>query len=158
MEDDLFLDDDAEEAAPKPKSGAKGKKSPAKPKAGAQKAAAKAPPKAEKAPEEPRDESQTISLMAASIVVICAFVAGLAVGGLIFAAPQQPQVTPGGATGGNVAPGGTTGGTGMPGGIPGGGQAAPPLSQQQQGGGLPKGHPTVPGATPGGGTTKTPSK
>lgn len=152
MEDDLFLDDEAEETKPKPKSkprpksGAKAKKASSGTKSTEAKTSAKGPAKEEKVPPAPRDESQSISLMAASIIVISAFIAGLAIGGLIFSSPQQ-QPSPVETQSQTIAPGQS---------MPGGSQQAPPLSQQQQGQGLPKGHPTVPGQS--GTATQSPSK
>jgi len=152
VEDDLFLDDEAEETKPKPKSKAKSKgrakakKTSSGAKSTVAKASAKESAKEEKAPPAPRDESQSISLMAASIIVISAFIGGLAIGGLIFSSPQQ-QPSPVETQGQTIAPGQS---------MTGGSQQAPPLSQQQQQQGLPKGHPTVPGQS--GATTQSPSK
>lgn len=142
-EDDLFLDDEAEgkAAAEKPKQKkATGKKA----SAGSKAVAAKKPVKTELAPVEPLDESQTVSLMATSILVVCAFVVGFAAGGWVFGANQQPSLSEEQLS----VPGATS--------APGTGQTAPPLTQQQQGKGLPKGHPAIPGA--GGKSTKTKSK
>lgn len=146
-DDDLFLDDEAEETAPKPKPKPKAKskgKGGAKKSSSAEKSAKVSKAEESKVKKEsvamPADDSQNISLWAASALVICAFVIGFAAGGIIFGGGSQPATTPTPATGG----------------LPGGGTQAPPLTQQQQQGGMPKGHPAVPGA-PGSDSTSTKS-
>lgn len=161
-DDDLFVDEEdelTELASEKPKVKAK-----AKPKAKkTSDAAAKSggPRQAEKRPAktpvgvalEPSD-TQSVSLMAASILVIAAFVVGFIAGGVVLdGQTQQPATEP-------IAVPGTSSGTGSE--LPGAGQSAKPLTQQQLQKGLPKGHPKVSpsqGATStGGGAGKAPSK
>ncbi|RJQ52195.1 MAG: hypothetical protein C4521_10800 [Actinobacteria bacterium] len=155
--DDLFVDDDEEmgdAAAAAPPKGAskKGGKQPSK-KSSKQvkspaKAEAKAKPKSE--PEKAvtvTDDSQSISLMLASILVIAAFVVGFAAGGLLFG---QSSSSDGSQFIGPSTP------SGMPGGAPSGSAPAGPLSEDEVQKGLPKGHPQVPdgSTTP----TENPSK
>lgn len=152
MEDDeLFLDD--EELAdlsdkPKPKSKSKSRKTPAAAKSAPAKQVKK-PVKSAPAPVVAATaDTQSVSLVVASVLVIAAFVIGFVVGGLVLGGGSTPQSS------GQFLTNTGTGGT-----LPGGTAPAKPLTQQQlQKGvkGLPKGHPQIPGAT--GGTTTPKAK